>query len=459
MNKILLALVFIIAPFVLFSQAATLVINGTTPVNIVEHGGTMATPIYININNPATTAIKVVGTEGYVVSENEWDVIKWNIGTGIGNYVVPFGYTNATPAYYYLPLTLNIATAGAPATGSILFSTWHTVADQAIGVSSLTGDPSDVNNMGSFWGLFGSPSDADNSYNAVDRFWIIDTYHTGFAYTTKPTLGASSSVKFSYISSGGTPPEVGGSNIFVENTLLAQRFHVGTGWGDWLGGGGTDVPGGTIGTANTGVAAVTPANFFRSWTLSSAIDPLPITISSFSAQCVNDKAVIEWTSQTELNNDYYSVERTTDGVHFETVGTVKAQGTGTSNFPEYYTFTDLSPLPGTSYYYLFQTDIDGDPKQAYSPVLFDGCGTSGVTTVNGYNTTNFIEIDINAASADNFNISLVNMLGQSLLNENHAVAMGSNEIRVSNNVSPGIYILNVRNDKINYAKKLVLGVK
>jgi hypothetical protein len=62
-------------------------------------------------------------------------------------------------------------------------------------------------------------------------------------------------------------------------------------------------------------------------------------------------------------------------------------------------------------------------------------------------------------AADNFNISLVNMLGQTITSQNHAVALGSNQIPLNFTLSPGIYIINVKNDKYNYSKKLSLGIK
>jgi hypothetical protein len=162
-----------------------------------------------------------------------------------------------------------------------------------------------------------------------------------------------------------------------------------------------------------------------------------------------------------VDNSYYTIKKTTDDIHFETVGIVKAQGTGNSSQPENYSIVDNSPFAGQSYYFLYQTDVDGTITAANIPfTTFTGCGEDAiVSTVNAYNTTNYIEVHINSVSVDNYDISLVNMLGQTIFTENHAVALGDNEIRLNNNVSPGIYILNARNSKVNYAKKMVIGVR
>jgi Secretion system C-terminal sorting domain len=462
MKKILLALACTMATVAVFSQnPATMVISSTAtkPVTIVENGGLSTLPIYIDISNPnpsgsAHPGIIVDGPQGFIVSENEFNMVKWDAQTA-GIDTIPFGYVNGT-TFYYLPLTVDIGTAG---TGSgsqaVLYSTWHTIADQALGAPSTTGDPSDVGtNMGSFWGG-GLPSNTDNSYNVVDRFWIMDPSHTGFAYTTAPAF-AGNGVTFSYISSTGSPSEVLTPNMFAEPNLVAQRFHDGVGWGDWIGMGATDIGGANVGTAYSGPVPTT--DFFRSWTLSNSINPLPITLSTFTAQCNNGTAALQWTVETQLNNSYFTVKKTVDGEHFETVGTVN--GAGTTSELRTYNLTDNSPYPGTSYYFLYQTDYDGTVTQAGTD-LFNGCGASeNVTTVNGYNTSNCIMVDINSVAADEMNISLVNMLGQSVINETHGVAEGSNEIRLNNNFSPGIYILSVRdNGNVNYARKLVLGVR
>jgi len=148
MRKLLPALSLLLAPLATFSQAAILVINGTTPVTIVENGGTNVKPIYLEISNPAATAIKVTGTKGWIVSEDEWNVVKWDISNTTGTYLVPFGSAGAYTGFpkpnggigSYLPLTATINAAGSVG-GSIKFATYHTAA------SNFSYMPSDVGNM------------------------------------------------------------------------------------------------------------------------------------------------------------------------------------------------------------------------------------------------------------------------------------------------------------------------
>lgn len=85
--------------------------------------------------------------------------------------------------------------------------------------------------------------------------------------------------------------------------------------------------------------------------------PLPIELLHFDAVPENEKVDVEWITATETNNDYFTVERSIDGLTFEPVGVV--DGAGNSVNIRNYTFIDHAPYPGTSYYRLKQTDFNG----------------------------------------------------------------------------------------------------
>lgn len=91
---------------------------------------------------------------------------------------------------------------------------------------------------------------------------------------------------------------------------------------------------------------------------------LPIELISFISKVSNDRVELDWTTASELNNDFFTIERASDIEKFEEVTTVKGQGT--TNSKTDYSAVDESPLPGVSYYRLKQTDFDG--KFTYSDV-------------------------------------------------------------------------------------------
>ncbi len=84
---------------------------------------------------------------------------------------------------------------------------------------------------------------------------------------------------------------------------------------------------------------------------------LPIELIDFTAEYKNRIVKLNWVTASELNNDYYTVERSKDGITFENI--VKIKGKGTTQALSNYETEDRKPLEGISYYRLKQTDIDG----------------------------------------------------------------------------------------------------
>ncbi len=85
---------------------------------------------------------------------------------------------------------------------------------------------------------------------------------------------------------------------------------------------------------------------------------LPIELVSFDAVVNNDAVNIEWQTAMELNNDFFTVERSRDLTYFEVLDTIS--GAGNSNTHLFYSYDDINPLEGVSYYRLKQTDYNGD---------------------------------------------------------------------------------------------------
>ncbi len=101
---------------------------------------------------------------------------------------------------------------------------------------------------------------------------------------------------------------------------------------------------------------------FSPFTLASKTwnNPLPIDLLSFDAIKNGSKVDVSWTTVTETNNNYFTVERSADMVTVESVATVNGAG-NSSRLLNYFT-VDNNPLIGTSYYRLKQTDYDGKFK-------------------------------------------------------------------------------------------------
>lgn len=86
-------------------------------------------------------------------------------------------------------------------------------------------------------------------------------------------------------------------------------------------------------------------------------NPLPIELLSFTAQVFEQQVELNWSTSSEINNDYFTVERSKDGYTFEELDQI--HGNGNSNIKNNYFYIDRNPYPGTNYYQLKQTDYDG----------------------------------------------------------------------------------------------------
>ncbi len=85
--------------------------------------------------------------------------------------------------------------------------------------------------------------------------------------------------------------------------------------------------------------------------------PLPVTLVNFSGQREENAVFLNWFTLNEKDNDFFTVERSTDGYHFEQRGKVK--GKGTTHFASAYEFRDSESESPVLYYRLIQSDFDG----------------------------------------------------------------------------------------------------
>ncbi|MBP6390967.1 MAG: hypothetical protein KA175_02850 [Flavobacteriales bacterium] len=104
------------------------------------------------------------------------------------------------------------------------------------------------------------------------------------------------------------------------------------------------------------VNATVTLNFFGSATID-CTTTLPIELTAFAAEAHGRDAWIQWATASEMENDHFDVERSSDGLHWSTIGTVS--GAGTCQSAHSYELVDPAPPIGTDYYRLRQVDYDG----------------------------------------------------------------------------------------------------
>lgn len=104
--------------------------------------------------------------------------------------------------------------------------------------------------------------------------------------------------------------------------------------------------------------------------------PLPVLFSRFDVADGGCKALLNWSTAMEHNNDYFGVERSTDGRSFNVIG--KVQATGNSTEVQDYAFTDEHPGAGMNYYRIIQVDADGKQSTTTVKAIRFDCGGRAV---------------------------------------------------------------------------------
>jgi hypothetical protein len=125
--------------------------------------------------------------------------------------------------------------------------------------------------------------------------------------------------------------------------------------------------GGTVTNPQVSRTAIPLANLTNNFywgSINGTITPLPVELTSFTAALMFDIVELKWSTASELNNDHFTIERSTDLENFQVVATIP--GNGTTNVIHHYYTLDPNPVYGRSYYRLKQTDYDG--KYSYSDV-------------------------------------------------------------------------------------------
>lgn len=183
--------------------------------------------------------------------------------------------------------------------------------------------------------------------------------------------------------------------------------------------------------------------------------PLPISLVSFSAEVKSDFVELNWRTESELNNDFFLVQRTSDAETFEDV--VKVKGAGTSTASNSYAAFDNRPLPGKSYYRLKQTDFDG--KSSYSKIVSVEVSERLTWAVYpnpsdglGF-TVKFTEKDL----GKNTFIKLHDLGGKEILHIN-TENLSSTEMKIGTpqNLSPGIYFISIAVDQEVVRQKVII---
>ncbi len=206
------------------------------------------------------------------------------------------------------------------------------------------------------------------------------------------------------------------------------------------------------GDANSGtVTSGLPILNFSPFTLGSgtSVNPLPIDLLSFEAKRSGIKVDVKWTTAAEVNNDFFTLERSSDGANYAAIAII--QGAGNSPSAINYVHSDMSPLKGTSYYRLRQTDFDGTSKVYPPQSVFFGGGLG--TSVYPNPTDGYFRVLL-PANDEPATLRLIAASGARIWTKITEGSIAENNVQ---GLAPGVYILEV--EAKNYVERFKLIIR
>jgi hypothetical protein len=167
---------------------------------------------------------------------------------------------------------------------------------------------------------------------------------------------------------------------------------------------------------------------------------LPIKLLHFKGKKVSHGNLLEWATTTEINNDYFTLERAEDGFNFTEIGIVNGAGNSSTN--QYYQFTDDGVTNHINYYRLKQTDFNG--QYSYSNII--AISENLADNIYYNNSSNQLIF----SGIDKGLIVIYNTYGQLIK------SIDANQSKATLNLAKGMYILTVQTANESFSKKIII---
>jgi Secretion system C-terminal sorting domain len=404
--------------------SSTLFNNGTINGNAINFNATVQQQLTgvgatqaVNLNNPNGLALP----DGHTITN--MNLLNGKVVLNAGNLTIGSTLTGADPSRY-------VITNGA---GSLKRSV------------STTGINFPIGNTTTYTPITLNQTTGTDIYTVRVRNGIDPTH---------PVIGSANITKEWNISrtSGNTTP----ASIKAEwnsatdegvgfDCANARLLHFGTLW--------EALPAsGTTTTCATGMRSLTKTGvtIFSPFAVGLATSVLPIELITFKATPQYKTTLLTWTTASEQNADYFTIERSSDGNLFDAIGKQTAKGQGSD-----YRFTDFTPPLGARGLYYRLKMVDKDGTFNYSKVISLALGKD--LSVSAYPNPVSNELTIDAFSEGKYlDIEVLDVLGCSIYQKRAQNTEGSKLLIVNTlNWNSGIFFLKVTDGKTVFQQKIV----
>ena len=263
-----------------------------------------------------------------------------------------------------------------------------------------------------------------NRDRAIQRMWDI---------TPSGTPGATD-LSFQYNTGDAG---IQGSSYDATASVIVNHFNTSTGLWEQAG---------AQQSQSAGINTITVSGWttFSPFVIGMGAAPLPVTLLHFSGKKEDKVNKLFWTTATEMNNSGFKVERSSDGLHFRSIGFVATQAvSGNSTSDLNYNFTDMTPGGVKQYYRLKQIDFDGHFK--YSPIVVlssDKIDAVRFTVVYPNPVQTRLNVVLEAPAKTSLQLMVTNAHGQVVRTLSMNVEAGTNSTSIDfTGLASGNYLL------------------
>jgi len=180
---------------------------------------------------------------------------------------------------------------------------------------------------------------------------------------------------------------------------------------------------------------------------------LPVTLVTFTGKYQAGTVLLNWVTASEVNNQHFVIERSSDGLNFTEIG--KLNGAGNSHQLLNYAFRDTKYQSNINYYRLKQVDVDG--KWEYSKIvavkIADQNRKNLQVTLYPNPAAGYFYLNLTALPPELVQVEIVSIRGQVLLHKE--IAAGNNNKVDISSLSSGNYLVRIRSNTFSQTLHLV----
>ncbi len=170
----------------------------------------------------------------------------------------------------------------------------------------------------------------------------------------------------------------------------------------------------------------------------------PVELLHFTGETQNQGNLLKWATATETDNDYFTLERSSNGIDFSSIG--KIAGAGNAIVNTNYQWLDENVPTGTNYYRLLQTDFNGTTTNHGIVVLSRSQTNFGINNVYPVPATNVVAVSFTNPTATTSHIRIYNLAGVLVHETNFNTIAGSNTARFDvADYAAGMYFISINN--------------